>query len=205
MLVFTRDSHYYSREPKTPYKRSVISDYIRGVTVEFVVSSSVFSKDRIDPGTRVLIESLEVPREGLVLDVGCGYGVIGISIAKLNPKLKVYMVDINKRAVKLARENVVRNGVEDRVVVLEGDLYEPVKNLKFNAIVSNPPYAAGFKVVERLIRESINYLLVGGTLQIVARKGSEKVKRVMLETFRNVETIGRSRGYKVFKSYKVSI
>lgn len=197
--------HYYSREPKTPFKKRVISGFIRGVSVEFVVASSVFSRDKVDLGTKILLEHAHIPSEGNVLDVGCGYGVVGIVIAKINPNLKVYMVDINRRAVQLARENVLRNNVEDRVFVYEGDLYEPFDNMRFNLIISNPPYTAGFKVVDRLIRESINYLVENGTLQIVARKGSEKVKKTMYETFRNVEVIGRKSGYKVFKSIKTTI
>ena len=193
-------NHYYSEKPRSRYERWLISDYIRGVSVEFVVSPGVFSKSRVDPGTKILLEHAHIPDDGLVLDVGAGYGVIGIVIAKVNPKLKVYMVEINKRAIELALENIKRNNVEDRVIVLHGNLYEPVKNMKFNLVISNPPYSAGMKVVESLIRGAYDILLEGGSLQVVARKGSESVKKLMRNVFSNVEVIGRGSGYKVFKS-----
>ena len=92
--------HYYAEKPISIGRKEIISDVVRGVAVEFIVEAGVFSRRRIDPGTKLLLESAVIPEEGNVLDVGAGYGVIGITIAKLNPKLKVYMVDINKRAVK---------------------------------------------------------------------------------------------------------
>ena len=195
--------HYFSRKPASSYKKTVISEYVRGVTVELAVSSGVFSRRGIDRGTRLLIESLEIPGEGTVLDVGCGYGVIGIVIALVNPRLKVYMVDINERAVRLARENVKRNNVDDRVIVLAGDLYDPVKDLQFDMIVSNPPYSAGMNVVRELIRGAYERLRPGGTLQLVVRKGANAVKSVMFRRFGNVEVLARGGGYKVFKSTRL--
>lgn len=193
--------HYYS-----PARRRslymLISDYIRGVTVEFETAAGLFSYEMVDKGTKLLLEVAEIPESGTVLDLGCGYGVIGIVLAKLNPRLRVYMVDINREAVKLARRNIKRNGVEDRVTVLLGDLYEPVRGLKFVAIYSNPPLAAGMDVVKRIITEAPNYLESGGTLQIVVRKGAEAVKKCMEKTFGNVKQLASKEGYKVFLSRK---
>ena len=193
--------HYYS----SARRRSLymlISDYIRGVTVEFETAAGLFSYETVDKGTKLLLEVAEIPESGTVLDLGCGYGVIGIVLAKLNPRLHVYMVDINREAVKLARRNIKRNGVEDRVTVLLGDLYEPVRGLKFVAIYSNPPLAAGMDVVKRIITEAPNYLESGGTLQIVVRKGAEAVKKCMEKTFGNVKQLASKEGYKVFLSRK---
>jgi len=192
--------HYYSKKPSTKYYKTLISDVIRGVPVEFYVAPGVFSKGKVDYGTRLLIEVAVLPDTGTVLDVGAGYGVIGITIAKLNPKLRVYMVEINRRAYELCLQNIKLNDVEDRVTVLLGDLYEPVKNLKFDMIISNPPYSAGMYIVEKLIVESKNYLNQNSTLQIVAKKGQETVKNLMLKTFGNVEILARKSGYKVFMS-----
>jgi len=190
--------HYYSSRRRGLY--SLISDFIRGVTVEFEVAPGVFSCDEVDKGTKILLEHAIVPESGRVLDVGCGYGVIGIVLAKLNPKLRVFMVDINREAVKLARRNIRRNRVEDRVTVLLGDLYEPVKGMKFRAIYSNPPLAAGMDVVKRIVYEAPKHLEPGGTLQIVVRKGAEAVKKAMYEAFGNVEKLVSKEGYKVFLS-----
>jgi len=180
----------------------LISDYIRGVTVEFETAAGLFSYETVDKGTKLLLEVAEIPESGTVLDLGCGYGVIGIVLAKLNPKLRVYMVDINREAVKLAKRNIKRNRVEDRVTVLLGDLYEPVKGMKFVAIYSNPPLAAGMDVVKRMITEAPNYLEPGGTLQIVVRKGAETVRKCMERTFGNVKQLVSKGGYKVFLSRK---
>lgn len=193
--------HYYS-SAKRKSLYILISDYIRGVTVEFETAAGLFSYEMVDKGTKLLLEVAEIPESGTVLDLGCGYGVIGIVLAKLNPRLRVYMVDINREAVKLAKRNIKRNGVEDRTTVLLGDLYEPVKGMKFVAIYSNPPLAAGMDVVKRIIIEAPNYLEPGGTLQIVVRKGAEAVKKCMERTFGNVKQLVSKEGYRVFLSRK---
>ncbi len=190
--------HYYISGRKGLYQ--LISDFIRGVTVEFEVAPGIFSYEEVDKGTKLLIEYAEIPDEGVVLDIGCGYGAIGITIAKVNPRLRVYMVDINKEAVKLAKRNAKRNRVEDRVVVLHGDLYEPVKGLKFRAIYTNPPLAAGMDTVLRIIEEAPQHLEKGGTLQVVIRKGAETVKKAMERTFGNVTKLVSKWGYRVFLS-----
>jgi 16S rRNA G1207 methylase RsmC len=197
------DAHYYKRPHKRVSQYMLISDSIRGVTVEFEAIPGLFSYKHIDEGTRLLLEYAEIPSEGTILDVGCGYGVIGIVIAKLNPSLKVYMVDINEEAVRVAKRNVIRNGLtEDRVIVLQGDVYEPVKNMVFNAIYSNPPFAAGMHIVGRIITEAPHYMKLNATLQIVVRKGAEKVKNMLQQVFGNVEVKTSKKGYKVLLSRK---
>lgn len=194
--------HYY-----TPQKRRssyiLISDFIRGVTVEFEVTPGLFSYKKIDDGTRLLLEYAEIPNEGAILDLGCGYGAIGIVLAKVNPKLRVYMVDINEEAVRLTKRNLQRNNVgEDRAIVLQGNLYEPVENIKFKAIYSNPPLSAGFETIEKIIRDAPNHLEKGGTLQIVVRKGVEKTYKLMTEIFVHTETLATHKGYRVLLSRK---
>jgi len=157
----------------------------------------VFSADEVDEGTKLLLEYARIPEEGVVLDMGCGYGVIGVTLAKLNPRLRVYMIDINPRAVELARYNARLNRVEDRVVVLQGNLYEPVKGLRFNAIFSNPPLAAGMRVVEAIVREAPGHLVEGGSLQMVLRKGAERIARLMEQVFGGFEVLARKKGYTV--------
>ncbi|WP_244403845.1 class I SAM-dependent methyltransferase [Pyrolobus fumarii] len=180
----------------------VVADTLRGVTVEFRVSGDVFSADEIDEGTRLLVENARVPEEGTVLDLGCGYGVIGITLAKAYPRLRVYMVDVNPRAVELARVNAKHNGVADRVVVLHGDLYEPVKGHRFDAIITNPPLAAGMDVVERIVREAPEHLNQGGSLQMVLKKGADRIARVMDEVFGSHEVLLRKKGYTILMAVK---
>jgi len=194
-------AHYFRpRSRRGP--RMLISDYLCGVTVEFYVTTEVFSATQIDDGTRLLIESARVPEEGFILDMGCGYGAIGITLAKAYPKLHVVMVDINPKAVELAKLNAKHNGVEDRVEVLHGDLYEPVRNRKFNMIISNPPLAAGMKTIERLILQAPQHLHKGGSLQIVMKKGAEKAKKLMEQAFGNVEILAKKKGYTVLYAEK---
>ncbi len=115
--------HYFSENPTSPEKRGLIKTRLRGLDFEFETSSGVFSHRRVDSGTRLLVESMRLPVEGRVLDLGCGYGVVGIVAAKLNPILEVWMTDVNSRAVSLAEANVRRNGV--KATVRQGNLYEP--------------------------------------------------------------------------------
>jgi len=195
--------HYFSEKPSSIGRKEIISDIIRGVPVEFIVEPGVFSKNRVDPGTKLLLEAMIIPKEGCVLDLGAGYGVIGITLAKINPKLKIYMVEINKRAIKLCKLNAKRNGVENRVVILQGNLYEPLpKDLKFKTIVSNPPFSAGFEVVEKIVKEAYPRLEPHGLLQLVAYKGASKLREKMKETFGNVKVLASKKGYKVLISEK---
>ncbi len=180
----------------------LIADYLRGVTVEFYVTTEVFSAREVDEGTRLLIEHARVPEKGLVLDMGCGYGVIGITLAKAYPQLRVVMVDVNPKAVELAKLNAKHNRVEDRVTVLQGDLYEPVQGMKFDLIISNPPLAAGMKTIEKLILEAPNHLNPRGSLQIVMRKGAEKARELMEQAFGNVEILLRKKGYTILYAEK---
>ncbi len=195
-------SHYYSRKPIAPRRREVISDVIRGVPVEFIVEPGVFSHKRIDLGTKLLLEYAEIPSEGIVLDLGCGYGVIGIVIAKLNPKLIVYMTDINKRAIELAKQNAKLNNVEKQVIILHGNLYEPVKDKTFDMIITNPPFTAGFNIVENIITEARKHLKTRGTLQLVAKRAHNKITELMKKTYGNVEVLASKSGYKILKSTK---
>ncbi len=195
--------HYFSEKPSSIGRKEVISDIIRGVSVEFIVEPGVFSKRRVDPGTKLLLETMIIPDEGNVLDVGAGYGVIGITLAKLNPKLRVYMVEINKRAVKLCKINAKRNNVEDRIVIFQGNLYDPLpETIKFKTIISNPPFSAGFKIINTIVEGAYTRLENHGLLQLVAWKGANKLREKMKEVFGNVKVLASKKGYKVLMSEK---
>lgn len=185
-------THYF--KPGFHGKKHLVSTCIRGVSLEFITYSSLFSGGEIDLGSKLLIEYITIPNEGVVLDVGCGYGVIGIFVAKANPGLKVYMVDINPLAVKTAKHNAKLNGVDNRVVVLKGDSYEPVKNMFFDAIYSNPPLSAGKSVVERIVLDAKKHLKPNGFAQFVLAKGGEQILDKMRENYSYVEHVSR-KGY----------
>ncbi|MEM0002331.1 MAG: methyltransferase [Desulfurococcaceae archaeon] len=183
--------HYYR---KTPGKRILIPLVIRGVSLQFISYTSLFSGSSVDEGTLLLLENIRLPEEGVVLDVGCGYGAIGITIAKLNPRLRVYMTDINPLAVKATRQNAKLNNVENRVVALEGDRYEPVKNMFFNAIYSNPPLSAGMRIVEDIVLGARDHLAREGFAQFVIAKGGEYLAREAKKTYSTVEATSK-KGY----------
>jgi len=198
-----KHDHYYVRRPSSPLRMGLIRARLRDRCFEFFTASGVFSKRKIDLGTRLLIETMELPEEGLALDVGCGYGAIGIVAAAIRPRLHVILTDINERAVWLAKKNVVHNLVVANAEVRQGFLYEAVEGLEFDVILSNPPIAAGLRVVEALIKGASERLKPGGSLQIVVRsKMASRPKAFMENYFGNVEIVERKSGYRVLKSVK---
>ncbi|MEM4717885.1 MAG: methyltransferase [Desulfurococcaceae archaeon] len=183
--------HYYK---KTPGKKILIPFTLHGISLQFISYTSLFSGSMVDEGTRILLENIKLPGEGIVLDMGCGYGVIGITIAKLNQKLRVYMVDINPLAVKASRYNAKSNNVEDRVIVLQGDRYTPVSGILFDAIYSNPPLSAGMEVVEEIVLGALNHLKKNGFAQFILAKGGEQLAREAKKIYSYVEAVGK-KGY----------
>ena len=149
-------------------------------------------------GTRLLIESMVLPREGCVLDIGCGYGAVGIVAASLNPKLRVVMTDVNMRAVRLARRNVELNKVES-AEVRYGYFFEPVEDLVFNCVLSNPPISAGMETVKAIVKGAREVLADKGTFQMVIRSkvGSKALPAIFEETFGNVSVLARGSGFRV--------
>jgi len=190
--------HYFTEKPKSKVDLGIIRTYLRGRLFEFVTASGVFSKTRIDLGTRLLIESMILPEEGYVLDLGCGYGPVGIVAAAFNPKLHVILTDLNERALWLAKENAKRNRIEN-VEVRKGFLYEPVKDMRFETILSNPPTTAGMKIVLPIIEQAPQHLAKSGLLQIVVRSkiSGKRLTTKIEETFGNIKIHARKSGYRV--------
>lgn len=185
-------------------RRGLVRARLRGLDLEFLTAGGVFSHRRIDRGTRLLVESMRLPESGRLLDLGCGYGVVGVVAARIAPSLDVWMTDVNERAVALADANVSRNGV-DGATVRQGDLYEPVEGLDFDCIVSNPPISAGMRrVVEPMVRGSVGRLVEGGNLQLVIQstKGGKTLTSMMEDAFGGVEVVARGGGYRVLMSVR---
>lgn len=195
------NEHYYSEKPTSEVKEKVFTVTYRNKTLEFVSVSGVFAFDsHIDKASRLLIETFK-PHGKTVLDMGCGYGAIGLFIKALYPQLIVTLTDINERAVLYARKNAERNNLWVKIV--KGDLYESVGDSRFDNIVTNPPITAGKKVVTRLIQEAVNHLEPEGALWLVAyhNKGGSTYKKVMEDTFGNVEDLVKKGGIRVYRSY----
>lgn len=197
-------THYFSKEPFfKKLKIRKITTNLRGLNITLITLPGVFSSVGVDLGTRLLIENMIVQNYWSILDLGCGYGVIGIVAAKLAPNGHVVMTDINKLALKLAKINARLNNVKN-VKVRYGNLYEPVRNMKFNTIITNPPWSAGMDINEKLIRESINYLELDGYFQLVVpSKFSKRIAKIIEETYGNLEEIASESRYVVYVARKV--
>ena len=196
--------HYFTKRPRSRERLGLVKCRLRGHEFEFFTSSGVFSPKRIDNGSRLLIESMVLPERGVVLDIGCGYGPVGIVAAKLWPGLEVWMTDVNERAVRLAKRNALRNGVGN-VVIRQGNLYEPLEERVFDEILSNPPISAGLaRVVEPLVSGAWSRLVDGGSLQLVVQsnKGGRALASMMEGRFGGVEVIARGGGFRVLRAVK---
>ncbi len=191
--------HYYSKKQTSKLKIRRIKTTLRGNKLEFYSGSGVFSIRKIDKGTRLLIEKCIIKPKWRILDLGCGYGVVGIAIAKAFPSTRVFMSDINERALELAKMNIELNNV--RAEVIQSDIYEQIHG-RFNTILVNPPQVAGKEVCFSMIEEGRDYLFKNGLFQLVARhnKGGKELSKKMYESFGNIEAIAKSGGYRVYLS-----
>lgn len=192
---------YYAENPDAAHDIHELRVNLLGDWFTFFTDSGVFSKKMIDYGSQVLLNALEVEEGGRLLDVGCGYGPLGIALAKTKG-LDVTMVDINHRALDLAKKNAEKNHVSANI--FQSSVYDNVEG-EFDYIISNPPIRAGKKIVHRIISESINHLVVGGTLTIVIQKkqGAPSAKAKMAEVFGNVETVKKDKGYYILRSERI--
>ncbi|WP_084177521.1 class I SAM-dependent methyltransferase [Palaeococcus pacificus] len=190
-------SHYYSESPSTPLRTKTIEVVLRGERFKFITASGVFSFGKLDLGTKLLIESVILDKDWEVLDLGCGYGVIGIVASRFVKR--VVMVDINKRAVSIAKKNLKINNVEN-AEVRWGSLYEPVEGKRFHTIITNPPVHAGKEVLREIVINAPKHLYDGGLLQLVIRtnQGAKYIKGLMEQTFKDVRELSKGSGYRVY-------
>ena len=192
---------YYAENPDSAHDIHELKVTLLRQSFTFLTDSGVFSKKMVDYGSQVLLNTLDFEKGKTLLDLGCGYGPLGISLAKVQD-VKPTMVDINNHAIDLAKQNAQKNGVE--ADIFQSNIYEKV-NGTFDYIISNPPIRAGKQVVHTIISESINYLKVGGNLTIVIQKkqGAPSAKAKMEEVFGNVEILKRDKGYYILRSEKI--
>ena len=190
--------HYFSSAPQSNERFGLVRSRLCGKPFEFLTASSVFSKRKVDCGTRLLIESMVLPTTGCILDIGCGYGVVGISAAKFNPKLHVIMTDVNARAVRLAKKNLALNLVTN-AEVRYGFFYEPVEDLKFNIVLSNPPVSAGMATVKAIVTGAPKVMAPEASFQMVIRSkiGAKILPALFTEVFGNCGIVARESGYRV--------
>jgi 16S rRNA (guanine1207-N2)-methyltransferase len=196
--------HYYSRTQKVESDPKFWDYTLKNIHFRFKTDNGVFSKKEVDFGSRLLIEAFEMPDvNGSVLDVGCGYGPIGLSLAKTFPNKTVHMVDVNERALTLTKENAELNQISN-ITVYESDRLSTVTEVDFAAILTNPPIRAGKKVVHEIFEQSYHHLVPNGELWVVIQKkqGAPSAVEKLNEIFSEVEIVEKDKGYFIIKAIK---
>ena len=184
------------------------NDNVLGLDLCFRSCDSIFSKNKIDDGTRALLEAVnkKCVLSGKGLDVGCGLGVISIAlIKKSNNQLKFDMIDINNTAVKLSKENLMKNNVQHNATVFYSDGFNEVKDC-YDFVITNPPIKTGKQLLFSLMEGAYNHLKENGQLLLVIRKdhGMESLKKHINSIFGNCEIIDRNKGFYILKAIKTN-
>lgn len=193
--------HYFTNNPDLKSEIRELPYTIANNQFKFFSDNGVFAKNKIDYASSFLVTSFLNTHPSLngfkVLDVGCGYGFLGIVISKL-AKAEVDLIDINKRALHLCERNIKLNNVKGNTFY--SDCYEEVKN-KYDYIITNPPIRAGKEVVNKILLEAKKYLTDNGELWCIIHKdqGAKSTKK-LLEACYNVEVVGKSKGFFCFKA-----
>lgn len=188
---------YYSPEPTSAHDEREVEIDVLGVKSRCLTDAGVFSRDGLDTGTRAMLEALP-ELHGRVLDLGCGWGPVGVTLAQKYPECEIVMTDVNQRAAELSRRNLARNGA--RAEVVQGDGFENVSGA-FDFILTNPPIRAGKAVIYGLFDAARAHLTEDGALYIVIRKqqGAESAQRYLQGIYRDVARIARDKGYWVLR------
>ncbi len=199
-------AHYFDLDPSLASKERTIEYFIDGRTITLVSDNGVFSKDRIDEGSFAFLKVIVPLRlSGKILDLGCGYGPIGLTIALTSPEARVDLADINTRALALCEKNAELLGLSRRVTVLLSNIYENIEG-KYDSIVVNPPIRAGKKVTYAMYEGAYTHLIDGGSLFIVIRKnqGAPSASQYIESLFGNIALLKRDKGYYIYQAKKMS-
>lgn len=193
--------HYFTERPRSPSARRELRFVHRGTMLSFQVDRGIFASTALDPGTDLLIGVLDPAPTDAVLDLGCGWGAIGIAAARLAPRGRVVLTDVNRRAALLARSNLRRNRITNAEVRI-GAGYRPVASERFDLIATNPPYHAGRELILELLRQAPEHLTTSGRLLLVG-KGSQGIlfyQSWLAERWGSVEVLDRQGGYRVLEA-----
>lgn len=198
------NEHYFSQKPSSAHDARTFVYHYQNLALHFETDSSTFSKSRVDKGTALLHKVLPASFDGRALDLGCGWGALGVWMAAMWPNAQVVMADINERAVHLSKENIRQNKLTAEVVQSDG--LQSVSGM-FDLIVTNPPIRAGKAVIFRLYEQSVLSLREGGMLYIVIRKqqGAESTLSFVRQLMADVSVIIKSGGYWVIRGVKTHI
>ncbi|WP_367600105.1 class I SAM-dependent methyltransferase [Lactococcus garvieae] len=192
---------YYEDNRDLAHDVQELSVELLGLSLHFLTDAGVFSKNAIDYGSRVLLDTFQSEGAKTLLDVGCGYGTLALTLAK-KYGLKATLVDVNSRALDLAKKNADKNNIEVNDIFLS-NIYDNVEG-KFDAIISNPPIRAGKEVVHTILSDAYEHLNDDGHLTIVIQKkqGAPSAQKKMKNVFGNCEIVAKDKGYYILRSYK---
>ena len=196
--------HYYTNNPTTESREKIINSTIANENLKFYTDNGVFSKESVDFGTKIMLESFSTEKENAkVADIGCGYGVISIYLAKKYPTFRFTMVDVNNRVLELSKKNIELNKIENEVEVLESSSFDNVVGT-FDIVLTNPPIRAGKKIVHKIMTDSYEHLNAQGELWVVIQKkqGMASCKKLLEDTFSMVEVVTKNKGYYILKAVK---
>lgn len=194
--------HYYSNNPTSKSEERILEYELNQNKFKFISDNGVFSKNHVDFATDFLIKTVYEDVKGDVLDVGCGYGVIGITLSKNENVKNVTMLDINNRALELTRKNVKLNNAKN-ITIVESDGFEKITST-FDAIITNPPIRAGKSVIYKIYENSKAHLKENGCLYLVINKkhGAPSTINYLKEIFGNCEIVDKKSGFHVLMCIK---
>lgn len=188
--------HYFAQRPEAASRPQTIDLVLPDLHLRLETDRGMFSPDRVDAGTRILLESVPAPPlSGNLLDLGCGYGPIALTAAKRSPSLKVFGVDVNERALELARRNASAGGL-DNVRFVQA---EEIEDLRFDVIWSNPPIRIGKPALHQLLTTWLDRLTPAGSAYLVVQKhlGSDSLQRWLSDQGRPTARIASRAAYRV--------
>lgn len=195
-------NQYFDNNPNLVSKPFKFNFYFKQKHLTFNSDNGVFSKSGVDFGSSLLLKNVVLDNHQKVLDVGCGIGIIGITLAKMSEDIFVDMIDVNLKAIELTKKNFIENNVSN-AKVFESNIYQNVTD-SYDLIVTNPPIRAGKQVVHEIILKAFDHLADGGNLYIVIQKkqGAESALKVLNEVYHLVEVITKDDGYYIIKCTK---
>jgi len=197
-------SHYFQDDPNLASNIKKISFEVNGITMQLLTDNGVFSKGKVDEGSLAFLKViLPLDLGNNILDLGCGYGTIGLTLAMVKKEARVTLADINTRALALCKRNADAYNLSQRVTILQSDIYEKIEG-PYDSIVVNPPIRAGKAVTYRMYEEAKQYLIDGGSLFIVIRKaqGAESAAKYIDSIFGNIKLLDRHKGYHIYQAVK---
>ena len=190
--------HYYTQNPTSRHDVKQLEIALDGQVLKFTTDAGVFSRGELDAGTELLIKSLP-QLHGTALDMGCGWGALGLFVKLRNPALKITMADINERAVELTRKNAAANALECEVICSDG--FSGIDGT-YDTVITNPPIRAGKRVIYDMFLRAREHLTPDGALYIViqTKQGADSALKYLRENYAQADIIARGGGFKVIRA-----